>query len=199
MKVNNYPLKTPSAGDKLFGSDVNGDQKQFDIEDFTSQSTNKLSVVGIEFFNPVISHTGDTDEHLLYSFKIPANYFSIGDIMGEQGFSLNIKLEQITGGAILKMYFNTVDSLTGAQLIQTESASPSGISDHNIGFNYYGYFSSNVNFKALNNDNIPVMYDDIIFPDISNDFYILYSVELNSPSDILNAYFNSGPIVFKPY
>jgi hypothetical protein len=31
MKVNNYPLKTPSAGDRLFGSDVNGDQKQFDM------------------------------------------------------------------------------------------------------------------------------------------------------------------------
>lgn len=31
MKVNNYPLKTPSTGDKLFGSDVNGDQKQFDM------------------------------------------------------------------------------------------------------------------------------------------------------------------------
>jgi hypothetical protein len=31
MKVNNYPLKTPSAGDKLFGSDSNGDQKQFDM------------------------------------------------------------------------------------------------------------------------------------------------------------------------
>ena len=31
MKVNNYPLKTPSTGDKLFGSDSNGDQKQFDM------------------------------------------------------------------------------------------------------------------------------------------------------------------------
>lgn len=31
MKVNNYPLKTPSAGDKLFGSDSSGDQKQFDM------------------------------------------------------------------------------------------------------------------------------------------------------------------------
>jgi hypothetical protein len=31
MKVNNYPLKTPVAGDKLFGSDSNGDQKQFDM------------------------------------------------------------------------------------------------------------------------------------------------------------------------
>jgi hypothetical protein len=31
MKVNNYPVKTPAAGDKLFGSDSNGDQKQFDM------------------------------------------------------------------------------------------------------------------------------------------------------------------------
>lgn len=34
MKVNNYPLKTPAAGDKLFGSDSNGDQKQFDMSNF---------------------------------------------------------------------------------------------------------------------------------------------------------------------
>jgi hypothetical protein len=31
MKVNNYPVKVPSAGDRLFGSDSNGDQKQFDM------------------------------------------------------------------------------------------------------------------------------------------------------------------------
>ena len=31
MKVNNYPVKTPAAGDRLFGSDSNGDQKQFDM------------------------------------------------------------------------------------------------------------------------------------------------------------------------
>jgi hypothetical protein len=31
MKVNNYPLKTPVAGDKLFGSDASGDQVQFDL------------------------------------------------------------------------------------------------------------------------------------------------------------------------
>lgn len=36
MKVNNYPLKTPSAGDKLFGSDSNGDQKQFDMSAVSS-------------------------------------------------------------------------------------------------------------------------------------------------------------------
>ncbi len=26
MKVNNYPVKTPAAGDRLFGSDSNGDK-----------------------------------------------------------------------------------------------------------------------------------------------------------------------------
>lgn len=43
MKVNNYPLKTPSAGDKLFGSDSNGDQKQFDMSNFGT-STYKVYV-----------------------------------------------------------------------------------------------------------------------------------------------------------
>lgn len=31
MKVNNYPVKTPESGDKLFGSDSSGDQYQFDL------------------------------------------------------------------------------------------------------------------------------------------------------------------------
>lgn len=34
MKVNNYAVKTPEAGDKLFGSDSNGDQAQFDMSYF---------------------------------------------------------------------------------------------------------------------------------------------------------------------
>lgn len=36
MKVNNYPVKTPEAGDRLFGSDSNGDQKQFDMSNFSA-------------------------------------------------------------------------------------------------------------------------------------------------------------------
>ena len=36
MKVNNYPVKTPSAGDRLFGSDASGDQKQFDMSAVSS-------------------------------------------------------------------------------------------------------------------------------------------------------------------
>jgi hypothetical protein len=36
MKVNNYPVKLPAVGDRLFGSDSNGDQKQFDITNFTN-------------------------------------------------------------------------------------------------------------------------------------------------------------------
>jgi hypothetical protein len=60
MKVNNYPLKTPSTGDKLFGSDSNGDQKQFDMSNFgtstykvytallTQTSTNAPTAVVLE-------------------------------------------------------------------------------------------------------------------------------------------------------
>ena len=36
MKVNNYPVKTPESGDKLFGSDSSGDQVQFDMSNFSS-------------------------------------------------------------------------------------------------------------------------------------------------------------------
>ena len=36
MKVNNYPVKLPSTGDRLFGSDSNGDQKQFDMSAVSS-------------------------------------------------------------------------------------------------------------------------------------------------------------------
>lgn len=41
MKVNNYPVKTPASGDRLFGSDSNGDQKQFDIADFAAPTYKK--------------------------------------------------------------------------------------------------------------------------------------------------------------
>lgn len=34
MKVNNYAVKTPEAGDRLFGSDSNGDQAQFEMSNF---------------------------------------------------------------------------------------------------------------------------------------------------------------------
>jgi hypothetical protein len=36
MKVNNYPVKLPAVGDRLFGSDSNGDQKQFDMSAVSS-------------------------------------------------------------------------------------------------------------------------------------------------------------------
>jgi hypothetical protein len=199
MRVNDYALATPAAGDKLFGSNAAGAQKQFRIEDFTSQVSNKLSSVGLEFFDPVISHTGDTNERLLHSFKIPANYFSVGDMITDSNFSLNVKLDQATGGAALKMYFNTIDSLTGAQLIQTEIASSSGINNYNVGFYSSGYFLSNINFRAVNTDTLPVVYNNITFPDISNDFYVLYSVELNSSSDVVDAYLSVGIFPFKPY
>lgn len=70
MKVNNYPLKTPSAGDKLFGSDSNGDQKQFNM---TAVSSNVFQYeIGqyVEDEGGVIFHRyldGNTQNYLVVS------------------------------------------------------------------------------------------------------------------------------------
>ena len=70
MKVNNYPVKTPAAGDKLFGSDSNGDQKQFDM---TSVSSNVFQYeIGeyVEDEGGVIFHRyldGNTQNYLVVS------------------------------------------------------------------------------------------------------------------------------------
>ena len=78
MKVNNYPLKTPSAGDRLFGSDVNGDQKQFDM---SAVSNNVFQYEIGEYAadqGGVIFHRyldGDTQNYLVVSI---VNQGSIG-------------------------------------------------------------------------------------------------------------------------
>ena len=70
MKVNNYPVKTPAAGDKLFGSDASGDQKQFDI---TAVSSNVFQYeIGeyVEDEGGVIFHRyldGNTQNYLVVS------------------------------------------------------------------------------------------------------------------------------------
>jgi hypothetical protein len=70
MKVNNYPVKTPEAGDRLFGSDSNGDQVQFDM---TNVSNNVFTYeIGeyVEDEGGVIFHRyldGDTQNYLVVS------------------------------------------------------------------------------------------------------------------------------------
>ena len=70
MKVNNYPLKTPSAGDKLFGSDSNGDQKQFDMTAFISDVFQYEIGEYVEDEGGVIFHRyldGNTQNYLVVS------------------------------------------------------------------------------------------------------------------------------------
>ena len=70
MKVNNYPVKVPSAGDRLFGSDSNGDQKQFDM---TAVSSNVFQYQIGEYVadeGGIIFHKyldGDTQKYLVVS------------------------------------------------------------------------------------------------------------------------------------
>jgi hypothetical protein len=78
MKVNNYPVKTPAAGDRLFGSDSNGDQKQFDM---SAVSNNVFQYEIGEYAadqGGVIFHRyldGDTQNYIVVSI---ANQGSIG-------------------------------------------------------------------------------------------------------------------------
>ena len=87
MKVNNYPLKTPVAGDKLFGSDASGDQHQFDMSNFITyvNSVTGLDTDNTDPLNPVVqiavdgvTITGDgtvgnpliaTEQYLWSTFK----------------------------------------------------------------------------------------------------------------------------------
>ncbi len=70
MKVNNYPLKTPSTGDRLFGSDVNGDQKQFDMSAVSNNVFQYEIGEYVEDEGGVIFHRyldGDTQKYLVVS------------------------------------------------------------------------------------------------------------------------------------
>ncbi len=70
MKVNNYPLKTPSTGDKLFGSDSNGDQKQFDMSAVSSNVFEYEIGEYVEDKGGVIFHRyldGNTQNYLVVS------------------------------------------------------------------------------------------------------------------------------------
>lgn len=70
MKVNNYPVKTPEAGDKLFGSNSSGDQYQFNM---TNVSNNVFTYeIGeyVEDEGGVIFHRyldGSTQNYLVIS------------------------------------------------------------------------------------------------------------------------------------
>lgn len=78
MKVNNYPLKTPSAGDRLFGSDSNGDQKQFDMSAVSSNVFQYEIGEYVADEGGVIFHRyldGNTQNYLVVSI---ANQGSIG-------------------------------------------------------------------------------------------------------------------------
>jgi len=70
MKVNNYPVKTPAAGDKLFGSDASGDQKQFDMSAVSSNVFQYEIGEYVEDEGGVIFHKyldGNTQNYLVVS------------------------------------------------------------------------------------------------------------------------------------
>jgi hypothetical protein len=70
MRVNDYALATPAAGDKLFGSNAAGDQKQFAITNFTNAVFQYEIGEYVEDRGGVIFHRyldGDTQNYLVVS------------------------------------------------------------------------------------------------------------------------------------
>ena len=68
MRVNDYALATPAAGDKLFGSNAAGDQKQFAITNFTNAVFQYEVGEYVEDQGGVIFHRyldGDTQNYLV--------------------------------------------------------------------------------------------------------------------------------------
>jgi hypothetical protein len=68
MRVNDYALATPAAGDKLFGSNAAGEQKQFAITNFTNAVFQYEVGEYVEDQGGVIFHRyldGDTQNYLV--------------------------------------------------------------------------------------------------------------------------------------
>lgn len=76
MKVNNYPVKTPEAGDKLFGSDANGDQSQFEMSNFQGLTykvyTALITQSGIT--DPTISELDNTVGNIVWTRTAVGQY-----------------------------------------------------------------------------------------------------------------------------
>lgn len=101
MKVNNYPLKTPAAGDKLFGSDASGDQKQFDMSNFGTSTykvyTALLTQIGTN--NPVATVLENTVGSIIWTRDSTGTY--VGTLTGAFTTDKTFLLTSQTQGKIV--------------------------------------------------------------------------------------------------
>lgn len=114
MKVNNYPVKSPSTGDRLFGSDSNGDQKQFDMYAVSSNVFQYQIGEYVADEGGIIFHKyldGDTQKYLVVS---------ITDQSIEQAWS------NISGTLIGSSAQSTWDGLSNSNAIVGQSGFTNG-------------------------------------------------------------------------
>jgi hypothetical protein len=113
MKVNNYPLKTPAAGDKLFGSDSNGDQKQFDM---TAVSNNVFTYNIGEY----VADEGGVIFHRYIDNNV--EHYLVVSILNQSGQSWS----NITSTAIGSTAQSTWDGLSNSNAIVGQSGFTNG-------------------------------------------------------------------------
>jgi hypothetical protein len=126
MKVNNYPVKLPAAGDRLFGSDSNGNQKQFD-----------MTAISNNVFTYEIGEYVEDEGGVIFHRYIDDNiqYYLVVDTTD---LSTNLAWSNIIGTAIGATARSTWDGLSNSNAIdgqpgETSSAAQSCLNSTNGG------------------------------------------------------------------
>ena len=156
--------------------------------------------IGEPTINPSIDFTGSTSETLLTSILIPKNSFRIGDYVTNSVMSISFSFNQSVGGMILKAYYNTSNSLSGATVLDSETFGVTGISSSGFSapFNPSApkdiEFITNSQLQAIDFTACPVKYNNYGTFDITQDVYILFTVTLNQSADKISIaiMFNGG-------
>jgi hypothetical protein len=165
MKVNNYPLKTPNTGDKLFGSDVNGDQKQFDMSAVSNNVFQYEIGEYVEDEGGVIFHRyldGSTQNYLVVS---------IANQSSEQAWS------NVTFTLIGSTAQSTWDGLSNSNAIAGQSGFTNGAAKTCLDLVLLGkddwYLPSldEANLILQNRFNIAKTFKNIVGASVLNDFW----------------------------
>lgn len=165
MKVNNYPLKTPSTGDRLFGSDVNGDQKQFDMSAVSNNVFQYKIGEYVEDEGGVIFHRyldGSTQNYLVVS---------IANQSSGQAWS------NVTSTLIGSTAQSTWDGLSNSNAIAGQSGFTNGAAKTCLDLVLLGkddwYLPSldEANLILQNRFNIAKTFKNIVGASVFNDFW----------------------------
>jgi hypothetical protein len=166
-----------------------------------SSPINRIFCIGDTLINPPISRFGGGSEEILCSVSIPANSFRLGD------YTENNELLQLDytinspNETIFNFYYNNQNDLSGATLFYTYTDSGSiGVNNSGITIPFTESFTpgprpqrvrglqftnnntlTNIDFTVL-----PIQYNDFTIFDITTETWIICTIQLTNPTDLVN-------------